>query len=244
MSKVKFNKISVCIPCKNRLGDLKKTLNLNLQNCSSYPNFEFLLLDYNHTDKDDFYKFLFDKFSYHIKFGILKVYRTRIPKYYHPTHSKNILSKQASGSIIVHCGADSITPKGFLEKVNDIFLINHDKKIYLSSDQSCSCGKIAVRTSDFVSVGGYDEKICGYGFTNQSFIAKLNSFGFEFISWGLEFDRRIPNPKSERCKNMKEVDWVLSKNANISHVKKCLNEGFQTDFSENGICQDLFRVRV
>jgi glycosyltransferase involved in cell wall biosynthesis len=231
-------KISICIPCMNRTDDLKRTLIRSIEANKGYPNFEVILLNYNSSD--DLHKYIqSNKMRYYLKLGIVKYYITRTPKFYNPTYAKNLAASLSSGSILVHANCDSIIPVGFCDYTNSY--LSSTQKSFLLSDDACSCGKIAIKKDDFLSIGGYDEELSDYGYTNESLIKKLKYSGYVEAFWVNEFKRSLPTLKEKRAENMREKDWSASKLKNVQiTLKKIKTQSFSTEFVTKAPA-DLYR---
>jgi hypothetical protein len=230
-----------------RLHHLKQTLPINIINTSSYPNCEFIVLNYG--SRDGMHDWVKNNLNKYIETGKLKYYRTQMPEYFVATHSKNIAHRQAVGDIICNIDADNYIVPGFVE-----FLAHSFKKYNClvcspsldSMNNHGSCGKIAVRREHFYSVNGYDENLnLGWGWddTNFQYRVKMQN-GLFYINTEKKFCRTIDHSNEDRVKNFKDKDiektklisieslYELEKNKNyIANVNK--NWGVISDLSSN-----------
>jgi len=167
----------------NRLFHLEQTYLKNIQNASSYPDVEFILLDYNSTDglKEWAKQNLSNQ-------SVVKFYRTSEPRYWVAAHAKNIAHKMASGDVLCNLDCDILIPEGFCEYINEAF--STERKIVMSfssedahGNNGCA-GIVAALREHFYSVNGYDESISmGWGCDdmNYQFRVRMQNDLFLFV---------------------------------------------------------------
>jgi glycosyltransferase involved in cell wall biosynthesis len=190
----------------NRAYHLITTLPVNLINSESYPNREFVIVDYN--SRDGLYNWAKDHLRPWIDKGIVKYCRTRIPTHFSATHAKNIAHKQASGDIVCNIDSDNFVMEGFCEYLAKAFEQPNIAFSCSSEDRHGNhgcCGKIAVRKEHFLSVNGYDEaQSDGWGWEDVSFRYRVTEHNnltpfYSDIKWNCV----IGHNNIERCKNFK-----------------------------------------
>lgn len=156
----------------NRLHHLKQTILRNIEHSKSYDDVEFILLDYNSSDRlEDWAK---EYLSKEIEIGRVKFYRTNEPRYWVAAHAKNIAHKLASGDVLCNLDCDILIPVGFCEYISNAF--SSGKRIVMSFESKdpyghdgCA-GIVAALKSDFYSVNGYDENIyMGWGYDDMNY---------------------------------------------------------------------------
>ena len=176
------HKISFCTVCMNRLEPLRKTLPKNIKDNLSYGNLEFVVLNYN--SKDDLDNWIEKEMSDYLTSGVLKYIKTSSPKYFLRSHSKNVVSKEATGEIICNVDADNYIGKGFAQYVNNCFLKR--KNIFLATDRASvrkDClGRICLKKKDFETITGYDESMENYGFEDLDLKNRLILLGRQVIN--------------------------------------------------------------
>jgi hypothetical protein len=182
------NKISICTVCMNRLHQLKETLMRNMEDNISYGEIEFVLLDYN--SQDGMETWAKENLMPFIETGKLAYYKTTDPQTWSPSHSKNIVFKIATGTILCNIWADYYAGKGFAEYTNAEF--NRNGNIVLTPIDSHqtktgfrpppdSLGRVCVNKTDFLKVGGFDERMDRHGFEDYDFINRLELAGIERV---------------------------------------------------------------
>lgn len=208
----------------NRLHHLSQTLPFNLSSTQSYPQREFVILNYGSTDGLD--QWARESLMPYIEAGILNYYHTTEPKYFCATHAKNIAHKLASGDILCNIDCDNYVLPGFAEFLASSFAAN-DKIIVVSDstdrygNNGC-CGKIAVKRADFYSVNGYDEaQKDGWGWddTNFQFRARMHN-ELEMVYCPKELNLAIDHPNEERTKNYKVKDIEKTSAWSQQHLRE------------------------
>ena len=199
-------KISFCIVCMNRLHQLRETLLRNINENKRYPDLEFILLDYNSSDGME--EWAKDHLGDLIAGGRLVYYRTREPRSFSHSHSKNIAFKLATGDIVCNINADHFAGEGYAEYINEKF--NNDPNIVLTpiglydkqtkySPPKDVMGKVCVKKSDFMLVKGFDERMAKYGFEDHDFTNRLVLQGVKRVHiTDAVFLNFIAHPEDER----------------------------------------------
>ncbi|TCD01261.1 glycosyltransferase [Pedobacter psychroterrae] len=206
-------KISFCTTCMNRLLQLRVTLRKNIEDNKDYAPLEFVLLDYNSSDGLESY--VRDELSEYISDGTLVFYRTTDPSKYSMSHSRNLAFNLASGEIICNIDADNFVGKGFAAYVNDqfqqynnCFLTTQTSSSYVKNDV---LGRICVRRSHFLNLGGYDEEMKFYGFEDNDFVNRLQLLGLKKVLIDrYEFLKVIKHSNEERIINILDTDELTA----------------------------------
>lgn len=183
----------------NRLHHLQETLPMNLADCETNNNVEFVILDYNSSDGlEHWMKNNFHHFSSKVAY-----YKTTEPSYYNRSHSRNMAFRLASGDIVCNLDADNFAGKGFAEYIESIFRQN--QSVFVTpKDESLSdtFGKVCMTKNDFMQIRGYDEAIKGYGFEDYDIKNRLLNLGRTQIDFEqIQFLKAIGHSEEERIKN-------------------------------------------
>ena len=225
-------KISYCQTCMNRLHDLKETLFLNIKSNESYPNLEFIILDYNSTD--GLGKWIKKNMMGYIKSGRLNYYRTEEPEYFSMSHSRNIAFKVATGEIVNNLDVDNYTfditgkykpEKCWAYRINEIAHQYKEKNIFVKSKQRRH-GRIGFYKKEFIEIlGGYDENLEGYGWDDHDLVDRAMMLGFTHISWtGHDYYQRIWTGGKEKNANMKR-NYKETEKENMEKSKRNISKG-------------------
>lgn len=202
-------KITFCTSVMNRLHHLKSTLPQNLKDTSSYPDVEFLILDYNSTDGlEDWIRTTMEE---HILSGRLSYYRTIEPKFFHRSHSRNLSFKLATGSLLCNLDADNFTGTGFaeyiatcFEKNPNIFLscIDFRKEKANYHPPPDSFGRICCSREAFWRIKGYNEQMSTHGFQDYDFANRLEISGLSrVLIENTEYLKAVKHDDTERFGN-------------------------------------------
>ena len=228
----------------NRLYHLEQTLPLSILATASYPDREFIILNYG--SKDSLHQWVQKNLKKYIDAGIVKYLRTKIPKNFVATHAKNIAHKQASGDILCNVDADNIVLEGYPEYLAETFQKN---KCIVSSpptdifNVAGSCGKIAVLKEHFYSVNGYDENLnLGWGWddTNFQFRARMLN-DLKYIVVEKKWCVSLNHSNCERSRNFRNSNIEETKQISI---EKCIDSYYNKNYIVNnnitwGFIEDL-----
>lgn len=235
-----FHKISFCTTCMDRLYNLKKTLPRNIKDNESYPNLEFVILDYN--SKDGLGNWIKKNMMEHIESGRVVYYRTIEPKYFSMAHSRNIVFKVSSGDIVNNLDADNYTVK-YIDKDHPppimpwAFFINKmanecSEKVIFAKGKRSMHGRIGFYKKEFIEeLGGYDEGLDGYGHDDHDLVLRAWALSYIMYWWGGTYYSRISTSTREKNQNYPQ-HWKVTEEANklmsaenISKGKFKANEG-------------------
>ncbi len=204
-----FPRISLCICCKGRLNHLKETLLQNIRDNMAYPNLEFVLLNYNSGDGLE--EWINDTCQTYIDSGLLSYYSTSQPKYFHPTHSRNMAIRLAAGDIVCVVDADNYTGPGFAFYLADNIKRNNflvacrmeNGRFEPVNDEGCA-GRFALYKDVFLDVGGMDEAHVGWGYDDLDLYYRLMAKGYQCQTIPHRYARCIPHSDSERSKELEQ----------------------------------------
>lgn len=227
-----------------RLHHLSLTLPMNIINTGSYPDREFIILNYGSKDGMD--EWARNNLIPWIDKGIVKYYKTESPEYFNAAHAKNIAHRQATGDILCNVDADNFLLEGFAE-----LLINyHTKSKCVVASPSVdafgtpgSCGKISVIKEHFYSVNGYDENwSIGWGWDDVNFRYRVRmQNNLQYHEVHPKWCRAIGHTNEERGKNFKNKDVLKTEKLSVEHLEKIVqNKNYVANQShEWGTVNDL-----
>lgn len=211
-----YRKISICTTCMNRAEDLKKTLLQNIADNRDYPNLEFVVLNYN--SRDDLHRFMLSNdVKYLLKMGLVKYYQTKTPEFYSMSHSRNIAFSNATGQIVTNVDADNYAGKGFADFLNRLADLAPERAFF-SKGKRMMHGRIGMYKDEFMSLGGYNEDLLGYGFDDHDLMIRAMNSGFKLMWWAgvspNDFTNRIRTPRSQIGGNMENKNWRETERTN------------------------------
>jgi hypothetical protein len=194
----------------DRLHHVEHTLRKNIEDNLTYPDLEFVILDYN--SKDGLDRFIKENFKDHIESGLLSYYRTFEPDYFHRSHSRNLALRLATGDIVCNVDADNYLGKDFAYFINHKYGDDAEKFLTPGGKNKNVFGRLCIPRKVFSSVTGYDETMSDYGFEDFDMVNRLLLSGLkrEFIEdstflSAIEHDdfQRLKNEK--HCKNLRSI---------------------------------------
>lgn len=210
-----------------RFHHLERTLPINLINASSYPNCEFIILNYN--SNDGIHEWIKQNLKNWLESGLVKYFRTQQPKYFIPAHAKNIAHRQATGDILCNLDADNFVVPGYPEYLNDLF----QKEDYVVGSSSLDIfdfnggyGKIAIKRQHFYNVGGYNEDLnLGWSWEDADFRQRVLLYNnLQYHEADRRFCRLIDHSNKERVENFIIKDIKKTQNIGELVIKKTLQQ--------------------
>ena len=194
-------KISFCTVSKDRLNFLQQTLPENIRDNEDY-DVEFVILNYNSSDGIDDY--IRDYWGALIKAGKLSYFKESTAQHFKPAHSRNLCMRLASGDIICNVDADNFTGK-ICKFINKAFEKN--KTIicspYIFTKQALDThGRIAIKKTEWLRIGGYDESLIGWGGEDWDLIRRCQKMGWNINYFPKANLNRIPHNDSVRVENV------------------------------------------
>lgn len=227
-------KVSYCTTCKGRLHHLMETLPKNLNAERHNPNVEFVVLSYGRDEALDSY--IRNHFQSELQSGRLKYAVYPEAKYFRVGHAKNMAHRVASGDILVNLDADNTIVANFSkwlqQKIgeNSKQVITHHvgtwQSFIASKIVKCQTGKapwpedgrsgrLALTSSAFEDIGGYDERFEGWGGDENNLGDRAYHKGYHLTSipkklWG----GVIGHSLEERLSNLS----AESKNETLSRI--------------------------
>lgn len=201
-------KLSFLTSCMNRLDHLKQTYLQNINNNRSISGckVEFVLLNYNSSDNLD--EWVNENLlNLDVEFSYIK---TDQPTHFHMSKSKNMLGNHATGNILCWLDADNFTNSGFVDYIKQTYHNDTNKvlKVDWSPKTAGSCGRIVCSRSNFIQLGGYDEKMIGWGYEEIDFWKRQQKNGAKIENIPNRFLGKLKHTNSQRFENYKKQDIV------------------------------------
>lgn len=185
--------ISYCLPCKNRLEDLKEALPSVMIAASISPPVEIIVLDYNSTDG------LKDWMDAVSQVGPVTVRRVGYHgrDTYHMAHARNLSIITAVGKIIVSSCADVIVDESFFQVIREGFKTNEA----LFATGNNFPGVSAFLKEEFLNAGGFDERFEYYGPEDKDLNERLKRRGVLWGHYPEELLTLIPTPRLKKTEH-------------------------------------------
>jgi hypothetical protein len=228
----------------NRLSYLAQTLPVNIAENSDYSEVEFVVLNYNSKDEMD--EWISSNMAAHIQSGLLKYYKTNEPEYFSLAHSKNMVTKLASGDIICNIDADNFAGPGYVHWVAEVFERNGPDTVITTIRKDAipyrdQGGKLCFSKALFSAVNGYDESLIGYGMDDVDLANRLeNAGGKRFFIEEEKFLQFIGHSDLERIVHYKYP-------GNLENIFACVSDAFEDRqrvlylFNDNSAAELLYK---
>jgi hypothetical protein len=220
----------------NRLHFLQRTLPSNLKKCRNFGNAEVILLDYNSCDRlADWVK---NEMAFYIENKTLVYLQMVAPKptYFSHPHSRNIAFRLATGNILCNVNADYFVNDGFFNFIQEN-MKEPERVAYIANFENTSkdnYGRLCVRKSDFLTIGGFDENFAGYGYEDTDLCMRLRMSGVQLKylpqSSYADFLGHQDSRRIENMKDSKEISTIFL--SGIENGQRTILFIF-----ENGECQ-------
>jgi len=203
-------KVSFCTTAMNRLHHVRETLPKNIEANVGTAAVEFVLLDY--ASNDGLADWVRSEMAQHIKAGLLLFARADGYKEFFMAHAKNLALRLASGSIVCNLDADNFSGPGFAEHLATQFR-QRGRIIMRAEGPRGTGGRIALRREDFVSMGGYDERMAhGWGYEDCDLYKRARAIGLKAVGIPANspFLATIRHSQAERTKHYQQKDPHVS----------------------------------
>lgn len=221
-------KLSFCITSKNRIHQIQKTLLRNLEDNKELIGLvDFILVDFGSTD--GLKKWVKEQCAEYLGNGLLKYYYTEKLPYWHTSTAKNTAHCLASGEIVVNLDGDNYTGyQGGLFVINQF---HENRPIVLhqfsGTYKDGSCGRIAVKQSDFMKIGGYDEQLEAVSYQDIDLLDRLTAIGLTKL--------HVPHPDYNAAeKNTKEEGTANCASTLTWEKMRVLNHRKSVENLQNG----------
>ena len=164
-----------------RLNHLSQTYIHNIETALSVDhNSKFVLLNYN--SQDGMREWVQENLSSYSQKGTLKYLRTSTPQEFSQSHTKNITSKHADSDIVCLLDADHFLTKYYVQQ--NLLFFNQESdshKISRPKAEGGKGGRTAFEKKDFLEIGGFDERMKGWGHEDTDFYYRFTHY-FDNVS--------------------------------------------------------------
>lgn len=190
-------KISFCVTSRNRLWQIKKTLERNL---SLIGNHEISLVNYGCEQNLDSFV---DNFRSFIDVGSLRYFSAKGISQFHMAKSKNLSHRIATGDILFNLDGDNYLSIDMIQKTVDLFqrypcAIMH--AAYADgSTKFGTCGRIALHRQNFYHLGGYDESLLPMGAQDTNLIERGIYCGLPYFLIPCDSDMPVANSINDKA---------------------------------------------
>lgn len=197
--------ISFCTGCMGRLHHLRETYPDNIIiNAFSYPAVEFVLLDYN--SQDGLARWVDDTLHPFIEIGLVRFLQERTRIHWNMSHAKNVTHLAGSGLILCNLDADNRIVPDFARHLCTLMSGPSAADIVIAPAVSGTLdivGRIAIRRSHFLRIGGYNEDFkTGYGYEDIEFMTRARRANLREGTWDCRYAGTVPHGEAERARHL------------------------------------------
>ena len=196
--------LSFCTTCMGRREHLAITLANNLVVAREFAEqTEIVVLDYGSCD--GLGEWLIDSFASELRSGQLRYWRTDAPSVFHHSHAKNVAHRLARGSLLFNLDADNFIGVAMIARIREIFTNRPESIAWVGAVPSVG-GRICIRRSDFQRLGGYDERLHGWGGEDVNLVRRATR-GLGLQLEGIAgYGSAIKHGDEERTENVRDVE--------------------------------------
>lgn len=166
-------KLSFCITCMNRLWQIKETLPVNLRNNRyQHDDIEFIVADFGTPGLPDW---IHQNFRKELASGYLRYRQFKHLDSWHASIAKNISHHLGIGEIVVNLDCDNYTGPFGGQHIIKVFQNSGNDTIFhqwSGQDRDGTYGRISMKKTTFLSLGGYDESFLPMGYQDHDLILR------------------------------------------------------------------------
>lgn len=164
--------ISFCTTCRNRLWQVKDTLEENLKAIDQ--THEIVLVNYGSTD--GLSDWVWDNFENQIESGLLKYFEVDGAAVWNVARAKNLAHRLAGGDYLFNLDADNHIRKFDIEKITEASSLKLHCHQWSKNWEDGSFGRIGMPKVVFDKIGGYDETLLAMGGQDIDILNRLHVF--------------------------------------------------------------------
>jgi hypothetical protein len=221
--------VALVTTCKGRVQHLAQTLPKNIKD---NPEAKFVVLSYK--DGQDLADYIRANHSSEITSGKLAFYEYRGTGPFHMAHAKNMAHRLGileGGDILVNMDADNFAGPGFAKfveeqlKDDNVFLWSRMIKEGAGQLARGISGRIAMRRTAFLLIGGYNEIYNTHSPDDKDANARLRRLGLEGREVEPRFLQAIRHNDKMRYREYPHAAQGMSEDFNIQHGPAVVNDG-------------------
>lgn len=192
-----------------RLNHLSQTYIHNIETALSVDcNSKFVLLNYN--SQDGMHEWVQENLSNHIQKGALKYLHTSTPQEFSQAHTKNITSKHADADIVCLLDADHFLTKRYVQQ--NLLFFNQEPdshKISRPEAEGGKGGRIAFEKKDFLEIGGFDERMKGWGHEDSDFYYRFKNYFSNILELAPDLPDHSIIEHEDECRNINSKSTAI-----------------------------------
>jgi len=189
--------ISICMPCKNRTYDLKKTIPFLIESIEKNSDIELLVLDY--TSEDDCEEYMHQFTEMKFSNGSFVTYaKNTSNSFFHMAHAKNVAILKSKGRYAVSSNADIYFDDKYFEIVKKYIADGYQ---FIKGYGHQYSGIVTFEREAFIASGGYDERFELYGPEDKELRDRLLRRGVRVAELSSDLIKMFYTPDDIKVKN-------------------------------------------
>jgi len=202
--------VGFCTSCMNRRWQLEQTLPANLELLRGTRHF-LALVDYN--SGDDLGSFLRTQ-DEHRRAERLLIFRTSQPASFHMSRAKNTahrLALRRQPDVLFSLDADNFLHRDTLVAIADLFSRKRQAFLHNWSGRwgDGTMGRIAIRTEDWLRLGGYDEEFLPMSWQDADLMTRCRAAGLQYVHDGAGSGRPVANSIDQKLASVRLPDRMI-----------------------------------
>jgi hypothetical protein len=198
-------RIGFCTAAMNRRWQLEKTLPENLASLRGSGHF-LALVDYNSSD--GLCEMVQARLAGHVEDGTLLYFHTVEPRGFHASLAKNLghrLALQREPDVLFNLDADNFIAPETIAALEGLFGGERRACFHNWSRQwtDGSFGRIAMRSDDWVALGGYDESFLPMTWQDVDLLLRARAVGLEYVA-AHPARAAVENTQDDKIRNLAE----------------------------------------
>lgn len=190
-----------------RRAHLEVTLPENLSVLEPHGDrVELVLVDYG--SRDGLGAWVRERFAGPLANGLLRYARTDEPTSFHMAHAKNVAHRLGTKDVLFNLDADNFVGRDTCERVDALFT-ERPATLAKAPSKPDVGGRVALRRTDYLALGGYNERLKGWGIEDMDLARRAMLMGLEFVT--LDTGSALAHDDATRMENTDPVEAQLTR---------------------------------
>lgn len=217
-------RLSFCTACKGRAHHLRQVYRANIDaGLRAGDDLEYVLL--NADSPDDMHEWVMDELRSYIRDGVLSYYRAtaEIPIYSIPV-ADNTVIRLATGDAV------NLITTSYVKEIRAILSAEKAGRPLACAPAPCergTTGRLTLMKREFLSLGGYDERLLNWGYQDIDFARRAQASGMTLHPWTrATAGGVIQHPNAERNRFQATLEPLTQSNArNAALSNRAISSG-------------------
>jgi glycosyltransferase involved in cell wall biosynthesis len=191
--------IAFCVTCRNRLWQLKQTLQFNLSQLN--PKEMISLVDFGSSD--GLSEWIWTNFELDINQNKLLFFEVKNKVHWNVAKAKNLAHRIAEAKYVFNLDADNKIHKSDIELIKKCAEENKVSHQFSGHWPDGSFGRIGLAKELFLKIGGYDESMLAMGGQDMDILARLSKLKVKIYKLPSPTLLAIANSIEDKVANIK-----------------------------------------